>query len=73
MGGREVGAGRGGWAGLKRKGKGDELKAAGFLEAMPPSGFDVPNPSDSLGPDEDPFDPNEPEDMATGNLNLDQA
>jgi segregation and condensation protein B len=51
----------------------DELKAAGFLEAMPPSGFDVPNPSDSLGPDEDPFDPNEPEDMATGNLNLDQA
>jgi len=23
----------------------DELKAAGFLEAMPPSGFDVPNPT----------------------------
>jgi len=27
----------------------DELKAAGFLEAMPPSGFDVPNPTDALG------------------------
>ena len=26
----------------------DELKAAGFLEAIPPSGFDVPNPSDEL-------------------------
>ncbi|HEY1632157.1 MAG TPA: SMC-Scp complex subunit ScpB [Rhizomicrobium sp.] len=44
----------------------DELKAAGFLEALPPSGFDVPNPSDQLGPDEDPYDPNEPEDLATG-------
>jgi len=33
----------------------DELKAAGFLEAIPPSGFDVPNPTDELGPDEDPF------------------
>jgi segregation and condensation protein B len=45
----------------------DELKAAGFLEALPPSGFDIPNPSDQLGPDEDPYDPNEPElDLATG-------
>jgi len=44
----------------------DELKAAGFLEALPPSGFDVPNPSDELGPDEDPYDPNEPEELATG-------
>jgi segregation and condensation protein B len=45
----------------------DELKAAGFLEALPPSGFDVPNPSDQLGADEDPYDPNEPElDLATG-------
>ncbi|HTQ12629.1 MAG TPA: SMC-Scp complex subunit ScpB [Rhizomicrobium sp.] len=44
----------------------DELKAAGFLEALPPSGFDVPNPSDQLGPDEDPYDPNEPDDLATG-------
>jgi segregation and condensation protein B len=33
----------------------DELKAAGFLDAVPPSGFDVPNPSDQLSPDEDPF------------------
>jgi len=44
----------------------DELKAAGFLEALPPSGFDVPSPTDQLGPDEDPYDPNEPEDLATG-------
>ncbi len=44
----------------------DELKAAGFLEALPPSGFDVPNPSDMLAPDEDPYDPNEPDDLATG-------
>jgi segregation and condensation protein B len=51
----------------------DELKAAGFLEAMPPSGFDVPNPSDMLGPDEDPYTGEEPEDMATGSLHLDQA
>ncbi len=35
----------------------DELKAAGFLEAAPPSGFDVPIPSDELAPDEEPFDP----------------
>jgi len=33
----------------------DELKAAGFLEAVPPSGFDVPNPSDVLTADEDPY------------------
>ena len=53
----------------------DELKAAGFLEAMPPSGFDVPNPSETLGPDEDPYDPNEPPepDLLTGNVHLDQA
>ena len=48
----------------------DELKAAGFLEALPPSGFDVPNPSDELAPDEDPYDPdeapNEMDDLATG-------
>ena len=50
----------------------EELKAAGFLEAMPPSGFDVPNPSETLAPDEDPYDPNEPE-MATGSVNLDEA
>ena len=44
----------------------DELKAAGFLEALPPSGFDVPNPTDELAPDEDPYDPDEPDDLATG-------
>jgi segregation and condensation protein B len=45
----------------------DELKAAGFLEALPPSGFDVPNPSDELGPDEDPYVEGEDElDLATG-------
>ncbi len=44
----------------------DELKAAGFLEALPPSGFDVPSPSDQLSDDEDPYDPNEPEELATG-------
>jgi segregation and condensation protein B len=48
----------------------DELKAAGFLDAIPPSGFDVPNPSDQLGPDEDPYDPNEPDDLATGDGEL---
>ena len=51
----------------------DELKAAGFLEAMPPSGFDVPTPSDELGPDEDPYTGEEPEDLATGSPNLDEA
>jgi segregation and condensation protein B len=53
----------------------DELKAAGFLEAMPPSGFDVPNPSDALSADEDPYDPNEPAepDLLTGSVNLDEA
>lgn len=44
----------------------DELKAAGFLDALPPSGFDVPNPSDGLSADEDPYDPAEPEELATG-------
>ena len=44
----------------------DELKAAGFLEAIPPSGFDVPTPSDQLAPDEDPYTGEEPDDLATG-------
>ena len=45
----------------------DELKAAGFLEAIPPSGFDVPTPSDELGPDEDPYiEGEEPAELATG-------
>jgi segregation and condensation protein B len=43
----------------------DELKAAGFFEASPLSGFDVPNPSDQLAPDEDPID-NEESAPATG-------
>jgi len=51
----------------------DELKAAGFLEAMPPSGFDVPNPSETLTADEDPYEGEEPQDMATGSVHLDQA
>src|ERR1700744_4694569 len=51
----------------------DELKAARFLEALPPSGFDAPTPSDALAPDEDPYTGEEPEDMATGSLNLDEA
>src|SRR4051812_6227952 len=33
----------------------DELKAAGFLDAIPPSGLDVPIPSEELAMDEDPF------------------
>jgi segregation and condensation protein B len=37
----------------------DELKAAGFLDALPPSGFDTPTPSDQLAPDEDPYDPSD--------------
>ena len=44
----------------------DELKAAGFLEALPPSGFDVPSPSDQLGTDEDPYEGETEEDLATG-------
>jgi len=44
----------------------DELKAAGFLEAIPPAGFDVPNPSDALGPDEEPYIEGEEPELATG-------
>ena len=51
----------------------DELKAAGFLEAIPPAGFEVPNPSDALSPDEDPYTGEEPEDLLTGSINLDEA
>jgi segregation and condensation protein B len=43
----------------------DELKAAGFLDALPPQGFDVPSPSDQLTADEDPYDGGE-EVLATG-------
>jgi segregation and condensation protein B len=49
----------------------DELKAAGFLEALPPSGFDIPSPSDQLGPDEDPYiEGEEVEELATDGLDL---
>jgi len=48
----------------------DELKAAGFLDSVPPSSFSVPNPSDALAADEDPYEgeeesdfPPEPEDL----------
>jgi segregation and condensation protein B len=46
---------------------GDELKAASFLEALPPSGLDVPSPSDELAPDEDPYTGEEEgDDLLTG-------
>jgi segregation and condensation protein B len=51
----------------------DELKAAGFLDAVPPSGFDVPNPSDGLAPDEDPYDGDEPGDLLTGSADPRQS
>jgi segregation and condensation protein B len=51
----------------------DELKAAGFLDAIPPSGFDVPNPSDAIGPDEDPYEGEEPGDLATGSADPRQS
>ena len=34
----------------------EELKLAGLLDSSVPAGFAVPNPSDVLGPDEDPLD-----------------
>jgi segregation and condensation protein B len=43
----------------------DELKAAGFLEAVPPSGFDVPTPTDDLTEDEEPYAGEEAEEPAT--------
>jgi segregation and condensation protein B len=50
----------------------DELRAAGFLDALPPSGFDIPSPSDQLGPDEDPYVEGEEavDDLATGGPDL---
>jgi segregation and condensation protein B len=49
----------------------DELKASGFLEALPPSGMDIPSPSDELGPDEDPYIEGEDvEELATGDGEL---
>ncbi len=37
----------------------DELKAAGFLDAAPPTGLDIPSPSDRLAADEEPYEPEE--------------
>ena len=34
----------------------DELKAAGFLDAVPPAGMEVPSPSAELAADEDPYE-----------------
>jgi segregation and condensation protein B len=34
----------------------DELKAAGFLDAMPVGGLDIPEPSEDLAPDEEPLE-----------------
>ena len=42
----------------------DELKAAGFLDAVPPSSFEVPTPSADLALDEDPFEETEPVDSS---------
>src|SRR5436190_21364641 len=42
----------------------DELKAAGFLEAIPPSGFELPTPSDELTEEEDPYDGSESDSSA---------
>lgn len=37
----------------------DELKAAGFLDSVPPSAITVPQPTDALSPDEDPYEGDE--------------
>jgi len=42
----------------------DDLRAAGFLDAVPPSSFSVPNPSDALAPDEDPYEGEDGEDFS---------
>lgn len=40
----------------------DELKAAGFLDSVPPSAIAVPQPTDALALDEDPYE----DDQSTG-------
>jgi segregation and condensation protein B len=37
----------------------DDLKSAGFLDSVPPVGFTVPNPTEVLAPDEDPYEGDE--------------
>ena len=50
----------------------DELRAAGFLDAVPPGGFSVPQPSGELAPDEDPYEGEEDANLATGGPDADQ-
>jgi segregation and condensation protein B len=38
----------------------EDLRAAGFLDSIPPSGFSIPQPSDAPAPDEDPYDAEDP-------------
>jgi segregation and condensation protein B len=49
----------------------DELKAAGFLDALPPGGLDVPTPTDALAPDEDPYEGEDDDRLATGSSDSD--
>jgi segregation and condensation protein B len=49
----------------------DELKAAGFLDAVPPGGFTVPSPSDALSADEEPYEEDAELDLATGGADPD--
>jgi segregation and condensation protein B len=37
----------------------EDLKTAGFFDAVPPANFTVPNPSETLAPDEDPYEGDE--------------
>ena len=51
----------------------DELKAAGFLDAAPPSGFNVPQPTEALAPDEDPYEGEEEETLPLSDDRADDA
>ena len=44
----------------------DELKASGFLDSVPPSAVAVPQPSDDLAPDEEPYEGDDPIEAETG-------
>ena len=50
----------------------DELKAAGFLDALPPGGLNVPSPTDALAPDEDPYEGEDDDRLATGDAEADE-
>ena len=41
----------------------DELKAAGFLDAVAPVSLEIPSPSEGLAPDEEPFREEEDQDL----------